>query len=168
MSTNPEKKNWGRVVVIILGVGLLILVPMILVARHMIDTANARARITSNESVVVDTLDLIAAAEQIHLEAYGQYGTLQQLVDAEILHLSFNGTPPAYKGYVFNLKLTPKTETKPSAFSVNADPIRDAANGDATGHRHFYRDSYVTGIRFREDRPATASDALLPRVIETY
>lgn len=167
MSTNPEQKHWGRVVAIILGAGLLILVPLILVANHMINAANTRARIAGNELAAIDTLDLIGAAEQIHLDAYGQYGTLRQLVEADILHLQFNGAPPVYKGYAFTVMVTSPNGMQPAFFSVNADPVRDLA-GEATGQRHFYRESNVTGIRFREDRPANQADALLPRVIEAY
>ncbi|HVF55322.1 MAG TPA: hypothetical protein VM934_04180 [Pyrinomonadaceae bacterium] len=162
MSTNPETKRWGRVVAVILGVGLLIFIPLVLVARHMIDAANLRARIASNEMAAIDTIDLIAAAEQIYLDAYGQYGSLQQLIDAGILNMSFTGDPPAFKGYGYTLRITPRTEMQSPAFSVNADPLRDRGD-DATGTRHFYRGSDVTGIRYSEERPAAANDTLLPR-----
>ncbi|MCA1593426.1 MAG: hypothetical protein LC754_12415 [Acidobacteria bacterium] len=167
MSTNPESKRWGRTVAIILGVGVLILVPLVFLARHMLDAANTRALVASNEAAAIDTIDLIAAAEQIHLDAYGDYATLQQLLDAKILKLTFNGDPPTFKGYTYTVKVAPLTDTQGPAFSVSADPLR-GEGGDATGRRHFYRDTNVTGMRFNEDRPAAASDALLPRVVNPY
>lgn len=167
MSTKPETRRYGRVAAVILGVGLLIFIPLVLLANHMINEANLRARIAANESAAIDTIDLIAAAEQIHLDSYGEYGTLRRLTDAGILHINFNGEPPVFKGYVFTLKLTPRTGTQAAAFSLNADPLRreSGSAGDATGRRHFYRGSDVTGIRFNEERPAEAGDTALPRVI---
>lgn len=167
MSTNPETKRWGRTIVVMLGVGLLLLVPLIFVARHMITAADARARVTVNEAAAIDTIDLVAAAEQIHLDAYGQYATIPQLIDAQILNMKFANDPPVFKGYAYSVQVTPKTETRGPAFSVNADPVH-AGGDDATGARHFYRDSEVAGIRYHEARPATAGDTLLPRVVNAF
>ncbi|MGB8510494.1 MAG: hypothetical protein WCD76_19125 [Pyrinomonadaceae bacterium] len=167
MSTNPESKRWGRTVLVMLGVGILILVPLVLVANHMLNAANTRERITSNEARAIDTIDLIAAAEQIHLDAYGQYATIPQLIDAKILNMKFDGDPPAFKGYAYAVRIAPRTEARGPFFSVNADPVR-ADGDDATGGRRFYRDSEVAGIRYREDRPASAADTLLPRVVNPY
>ena len=167
MGDTQEQKRRGRTAAIILGAGLAVFVPLAIIANNMLKSAEARARVAANESAAVDTVDLIAAAEQIYLDAFGSYGTLAQLKDAGILNVAFAGDPPAFKGYVFTVRLGPSSPTERGAFSVNADPL-DAEGGDATGRRHFYLDSVITGIRFSEGRPAAAGDRLLPRRAADY
>jgi hypothetical protein len=76
-------------------------------------------------------------------------GTLEAIQAAEQLY------------YAFALKVQPKTETQPAAYTVNADPVR-AGDDDATGRRHFFISSDVIGVRFNETRPATKDDKLRP------
>src|SRR5438270_13641128 len=60
-------------------------------------------------------------------------------------------------GYRFTLKVTPKAGALGPTYSVNADPVRGGGR-DATGRRHFFISSEVSGVRYNEERPATAAD----------
>ena len=155
MSKQPEKKGYGRVVLILLAVGLLVLVPLVWLGLKMSRDAERRRLVNANEAAAIYTLEQIAAAEQLHFETYeGRYGTFRQLQDAGFFRAPLDGERITASGYTFTLRLTPAADAQGSAYSVNADPLEDGV----TGKRHFYSDSNVTGIRFSEGRPATAAD----------
>ena len=157
MADSHESKRLWRTALIVAGVGVLVLIPLGWLAVRMYnDTINRRV-VAVNEADALYTLELLAAAEHVHLQAYGEYGTVKQLTDSGILQTEFGGDPAARAGYVYTVKLTPKTDARPPAYSINADPIR-ATGRDATGRRHFYISSEVIGVRYNEDRPATATD----------
>jgi hypothetical protein len=158
MADSSESKRLWRTALIVAGVGLLVLVPLCWLAVRMYNDTIQRRVVAVNEADALYTLELIAAAEHVHLQAYGEYGTIKQLTETGILQTEFYGdNAPARAGYAYTVKLTPKTDARPASFSVNADPLR-AAGRDATGRRHFYIGSEVIGVRYNEDRPATAAD----------
>jgi hypothetical protein len=161
MSDSSESKRLWRTALIIAGVGLLVLGPLGWLALRMWDDTVQRRVIAANESSALGTLEAIQAAEQLYYETYGQYGTFAQLAEAGILQSDLTGDPPVGHGYAFTLKLQPKTDAQPATYSVNADPVR-AQTRDATGRRHFYIGSDVTGVRFNESRPAAKDDKLRP------
>jgi hypothetical protein len=157
MADGSESKRLWRTAGIVAGLGLVVLIPLAWLAVRMYNDTLQRRVVAANEGGALYTLELISAAEQIHLQNYGQYGTLQQLTDSGILQMTFGGDPPSAAGYAYRVRLTPKTDASAPAYSVNADPVR-AGGRDATGRRHFYISSEVIGIRISEDRPAAASD----------
>jgi hypothetical protein len=157
MADSSESKRLWRTALIVAGAGLLVLVPLCWLAVRMYNDTIQRRVVAVNEADALYTLELIAAAEHIHLQSYGEYGTIKQLNDTGILQTEIGGDPPARAGYAYTVKLTPKTDARPPAYSVNADPVRDAGR-EATGRRHFYIGSEVIGVRYNEDRPATAAD----------
>lgn len=157
MADNSESKRLWRTALIVAGVGLLVLVPLCWLAVRMYNDTIQRRVVAVNEADALYTLELLAAAEHIYLQAYGEYGTVKQLTDTGILQTNFDGDPPAREGYAYTAKLTPRSGAQPPSYSINADPLR-ATGRDATGHRHFYISSEVIGTRYNEDRPATATD----------
>jgi hypothetical protein len=157
MADSSESKRLWRTASIVAGVGLLVLAPLGWLAVRMYNDTIQRRVIAVNEADALYTLELLAAAEQVHLQAYGEYGTVRQLTDTGILQTTFDGDPPARAGYAYTVRLTPRAGAQPPSYSVNADPLR-AAGRDATGRRHFYIGSEVIGVRYNEDRPATAAD----------
>lgn len=161
MRDSSESQRLWRTALIVAGVGLLILVPLSWLALRMYDDTIRRRIISSNESSALGTLEAIQAAQQLYYETYGRYGTFLEMVEAGILQTDLTGDPPVGHGYTFTLRVRPKTETEPGGYSVNADPVRTGERG-ATGRRHFYIDSDVTGVRFNETRPATRDDRLRP------
>lgn len=155
MSKDTETKGWGRTLLVIAAVGLAVLIPLGWLALKMSRDAALRKVVNSNEAAAIYTLEQIAAAEQLYFQTYEQqYATLRQLLDAGFFKAPLDGEQLAAHGYTFTLKITPKTEAQAAAYSVNADPQQEGA----TGNRHFYFDSNVTGIRVSEGRPATAAD----------
>jgi hypothetical protein len=165
MSDTPKKKGYGRVFVILLVVGLLILIPLTWLALRMSRDAERRRVVNANEAAAIYTLEQIAAAEQLHFETYeGQYGSFRQLLDAGLFRAPLAGDAAITSaGYTFTIRVTPRTDARGSFYSVNADPRESGT----TGNRHFYIDSDVTGMRFSEGRPATATDP--PRQsVESY
>lgn len=165
MAEVSESKRLWRTALIVAAVGVLILVPLGWLALRMWDDTVQRRIIAANESAALSNLANIQAAEDLHFRTYGQYGTLQQLIDSGIFTAEVSGDPPTASGYVYTVKVQPKTETQPAAYSVNADPVRSAGR-DATGRRHFFISSEVVGIRFNESRPATKDDKPRPTMSE--
>ena len=160
-----ESKRLWRTALIVAGVGLLVLVPLGWLALRMWDDTIQRRVIAANESAALTNLENIQAAEQLYFEANGQYGTFRQLIDSGIFQAEVSGDPPVASGYVFDVRVQPKTDAQPASYSVNADPVR-AEGRDATGRRHFFVSSEVIGIRFNETRPATRDDKPRPKMQE--
>ena len=161
MRDSSESKRLWRTALIVAGVGLLVLAPLSWLALRMYDDTVRRRVVAANESWALGTLEAIQAAEQLYYETYGQYGTFAQMAEAGVLATDLTGDPPVGHGYSFALKVQPKTETQPAAYTVNANPVR-AGDSDATGRRYFFISSDVTGVRFNETRPATKDDRLRP------
>lgn len=160
-----ESKRLWRTALIVAGVGVLVLVPLGWLALRMWDDTIQRRVIAANESAALTNLENIQAAEQLYFEANGQYGTFQQLIDSGVFQAQVSGDPPVASGYVFNVRVQPKTDTQSPTYSVNADPVR-ADGRDATGRRHFFVSSEVIGVRFNESRPATKDDKPRPKMSE--
>ena len=165
MSEASESKRLWRTALIVAGVGLLVLIPLGWLALRMWDDTIQRRVIAANESAALTNLENIQAAEQLYFEANGQYGTFRQLIDSGVFKAKVTGDPPVASGYAFTVRVQPRTDTQPASYSVNADPVR-AGGRDATGRRHFFISSEVTGIRFNESRPATRDDRPRPKVSE--
>jgi hypothetical protein len=157
MADSSESKRLWRTALIVAGVGLLVLVPLWFLYVRVSNDAIQRRVIAANEADALYTLELLAAAEHVHLQSYGEYGTIKQLNDTGILQTEFGGDPPARAGYAYTVRLTPKTDARPPTYTVNADPLTDKGR-EATGRRHFYIGSEAIGVRVNEDRPATAAD----------
>jgi type II secretory pathway pseudopilin PulG len=166
MSYSQETKRLWRRLAVFGVVGLLAAAALWVVFVRMRDDARRRRLAAANEQEAVLVIDSVAAAQQLYLEARGEYGTFAQLVEAGVFRAPLEGEALVVQGYAFRLRVTPRAEGRPAAFAVNADPVR-AAGPDATGRRHFYADSDVTGVRFNDERPATAADPPLPRA-NTY
>jgi hypothetical protein len=161
MRDSTESKRLWRTALIVAGVGLLILAPLSWLALRMYDDTVQRRVTAANESSALGSLEAIQAAEQLYYETYGRYGTFQEMAEAGIFATDLTGDPPVGHGYAYTLRVRPKTETEPAGYSVNADPVRTGDRA-ATGRRHFYIGSDVTGVRFNETRPATKDDRLRP------
>jgi hypothetical protein len=165
MAEVSESKRLWRTALIVAGVGVLVLVPLGWLALRMWDDTIQRRVIAANESSALTNLEQIQAAEDLYFRANGEYGTLQQLVDSGIFASTVSGDPPVASGYVYTVRVQPRTDTQATSYSVNVDPVR-AEGRDATGRRHFFASSEVIGIRFNESRPATKDDKVRPKMQE--
>ena len=165
MAEVSESKRLWRTALIVAGVGVLVLVPLGWLALRMWDDTIQRRVIAANESSALTNLEQIQAAEDIYFRTNGEYGTLRQLVDSGIFSSTVSGDPPVASGYVYTVRVQPRTDAQASSYSVNVDPVRSEGR-DATGRRHFFASSEVIGIRFNESRPATKDDKVRPKMSE--
>ena len=111
-----------------------------------------------NETAATQTIDTIKKVQADYsLGHRGEYGTFEQLIKEGALDERFAGDAPVVSGYVFTMKVVPKSSGQPATFTINADP--QSADGiGATGKRHFYFDPSLSTIRENPEQPATASD----------
>lgn len=158
--TRPEagvkRKKRRSPLFIVAIVGVIILVPLAGVFIGIAVPVYRNNRMKANEAAARRHLREIAAAQDAFLLAVGRYATFDELIEAAGLDSRFRGDAPAVDGYVFTMKLTAQTEGRP-VFSINADP-QQAGGFSATGRRHFFFASNVSGIRVNDERPASASD----------
>ena len=113
-----------------------------------------------NETAAVQTLRTIASEERVYYNTKGRvgYATFDQLRDSGALDNRFAGDAPVVEGFIFTLKVTPKSPNGPAFFSVNADPQQKEGLA-ATGKRHFYIDSNVSNVTVSTDGPAGPNSA---------
>jgi prepilin-type N-terminal cleavage/methylation domain-containing protein len=111
-----------------------------------------------NETAATQTIDTIKKVQADYsLGHRGEYGTFDQLIKEGALDERFAGDAPLVSGYIFTMKVVPKSSGQPATFTINADP--QSADGiGATGKRHFYFDPSLSTIRENPDQPATPTD----------
>ena len=109
------------------------------------------------EAATTQNVKTIAAVQIQYFNTHGRtFGTFDQLVKEQMLSNKFDGNPPNADGYVLTMKVTPKTPTSPTSYTLNADP-----DSDASGKRHFYIDSGDGAIHVNQDQPAGPNDQVL-------
>lgn len=107
-----------------------------------------------NRAAAAQNLKMIAAVEIQYYNTHNRsFGTFDQMIADGLLDKRFSGAAPIVDGYVFTLKMTLRTPSQPSSFTLNADP--ETTN---TGTNHFYFDSWDGRVRVNEVRPADSSD----------
>lgn len=113
---------------------------------------------SGNEAATIETLGKIGTSQtQYALGHHGEFGTFDQLIADHALDERYKGNTPVVNGYVFTMKVVPKSTSNQSDFSCNADP-QNSEGVNATGKRHFYIDAAVSTVRENPDQPATAND----------
>lgn len=115
------------------------------------------AQKSGNEAATLQDLKTIAAVEIQYYNTHNRtFGTFEQLVQDKVLTTKFAGNPPIVDGYVFTLKVIPKSATQPTSYTLNADP-----QTDATGGNHYYLDSTDGSIHMNASQPAGPNDTPL-------
>ena len=111
-----------------------------------------------NETAAIQTLTTIKQLQADYALGHrGQYGTFDEMIKEGALDKRFEGDKPVVSGYIFTMKVTPKSSGQQATFAVNADP-QQAEGIAASGKRHFYIDPSIGTIRENPDQPATATD----------
>jgi type II secretory pathway pseudopilin PulG len=101
-----------------------------------------------NEAATIQHLKTIGVVELQYFYAHQRtFGTLEQLVQEQLLSSKFKGNP--VDGYVMTLTVT----SDRAAFTLTADP---ASASD--GKNHFYLDSMSRQIHSNPDKPAGPND----------
>jgi prepilin-type N-terminal cleavage/methylation domain-containing protein len=112
------------------------------------------AQKAGNEAATMQNLKTIAAVQIQYYNTHGRsFGTFEQLVKEQMLTSKFEGNPPSPDGYVFTLKVTPKTAGSPTSYTLNADP-----QTTGSGTNHFYLDSSDSSIHINAAQPAGPGD----------
>ena len=144
---------------IIIGVVALVLLVVIAIGIVIgFGVAGWKSAIRSgNEAQAVQHLKTIAILEIQYYNTHSRnFGTFEQLVK-DGFDARFSGNPPVVDGYVFTLRVIPKTASQQTSYTLNADP-----ESSASGKNHFYLDSTGGTIRVNADQPAGATDPPIP------
>jgi prepilin-type N-terminal cleavage/methylation domain-containing protein len=110
---------------------------------------------SGNEAATTQNMKTIAAVQIQYYNSHGRtFATFEQLTKEQLLQVSkFGGNPPVADGYIYTLKVTPKTANSTSSYTLNADPQDEGA-----GTNHFFIDSSDSSIHFNAAQPASTSD----------
>lgn len=114
---------------------------------------------SANEAAAIKTLRTVAEQQMLYYNAHqrSSFGTFEEMLKEGLLDSRFSGTTPVVEGYVFQMKVIPKSTTQQAGYTVNADPQVTEGVG-ATGKNHYYLDSNSNTIHVNAEQPATASD----------
>ena len=112
------------------------------------------AQKSGNETATMQNLKTIAAVQIQYYNTHARaFGTFEEMIKEQMLTSKFQGNPPSTDGYVFTLKVTPKTAGSAASYTLNADP-QDAGSGT----NHFYLDSSDSSIHLNAAQPAGPGD----------
>ena len=141
-----------KIIVGVIALVLLVVIAIGVLIGVVVSGWKAAVR-SGNEAATVQTIKAIAAVEVQYLNTHNRtYGTLDQLVK-EGFDARFSSDYPSVDGYVYTLRMIPKTATQPSSYTLNADPLNASI-----GKNHFYLDSTGGAIHVNAGQPASATD----------
>jgi len=144
-----------------LGFTLIELMIVIAIIGILIGAATIgwRAAVRSgNEAATLQDLKTVASVEIQYYNTHNRnFGTFDQMVKEQMLDARFSTNPPNVDGYIFTLKVTPKTTNQQTTYTLNADPQQADGIG-ATGKNHFYIDSTAGTIHVNPDQSAGPND----------
>ena len=114
---------------------------------------------SANEAAAVQNLRALTQHQMLYYNSHQRsaYGTFDELVKEGVTEAKFAGTAPVADGYIYTMRVVPKTTSTPPSYSINADPQVKEGVG-ATGRNHFYTDSDKNTIHVNKDQPAAATD----------
>ena len=111
---------------------------------------------SGNEAATIQNMKTIFTTQGLYYNSHQRnFGTFEQLTKEQYLSSKFSGNPPVTDGYVYTLKVTPKTANSTSSYTLNADPV-----DEGSGTNHFYIDNTDSSIHVNATQPAAASDAV--------
>ena len=144
--------GWLKALLIAVVVLLTVAIIGVLIGGAVIGFKAAQK--AGNEAATLQDLKTIAAVEIQYFNTHKRaFGTFDQLIKDMNFDTRFSGNPPVADGYIFTLKVTPKTPSGPSSYTLNGDP-----QTDATGKNHFFIDSNGGTIHVNGDQPAGPND----------
>ena len=107
-----------------------------------------------NEAATQQNLKTIAATQIQYYNTHSRsFATFDQLIKEQMLTSKFAGNPPIVDGYVLTLKVTPRTTTSTTSYTLNADP-----QDNGSGTNHFYIDSTDSSIHLNQTQAAGPND----------
>lgn len=114
---------------------------------------------SANEAAAIKTLRTIAEQQMLYYNSHQRttFGTFEEMLKEGLLDTRFAGGTPVVEGYVFTMRVIPKSTSTPAGYSANADPQVTEGVG-ATGKNHFYLDSNSNTIHVNASQQATLTD----------
>jgi len=114
---------------------------------------------SANEAAAIKTLRSIGEQQMLYYNAHQRstFGTFDEMLKENLLDTRFAGTTPVVDGYVYQMKVGPKSTSQQAGYTVNCDPQVSEGVG-ATGKNHYYLDSDANTIHVNATQPATISD----------
>jgi prepilin-type N-terminal cleavage/methylation domain-containing protein len=113
----------------------------------------------ANEAAAIKTLRTIAEQQMLYYNAHQRstFGTFDEMLKENLLDTRFSGGTPVIEGYLFTMKVIPKSPTSQPGYTVTADPQVTEGVG-ATGRNHYFLDSNSNTIHVNATQQATAAD----------
>ena len=114
---------------------------------------------SANEAAAIKTLRTIAEQQMLYYNSHQRttFGSFDEMLKENMLDNRFAGTTPVVEGYLFTMRVIPKSTSTQPGYAVNADP-QVSEGVSATGKNHFYLDSDSNTIHVNTSQQATATD----------
>ena len=114
---------------------------------------------SANEAAAIKTLRTVAEQQMLYYNTHQRttFGGFDEMLKEGLLDNRFAGTTPVVEGYIFTMRVIPRSTAQQAGYALNADPQVTEGVG-ATGKNHFYLDSDSNTIHVNDSQPATASD----------
>jgi prepilin-type N-terminal cleavage/methylation domain-containing protein len=113
----------------------------------------------ANEAAAIKNLRTISEQQMLYFNAHqrSSFGTFEEMRKENLLDSKWDSTTPVVEGYVFNMKVIPKSTSQQAGYTINADPQVSEGVG-ATGKNHYFIDSNSSTTHVNPTQPATAAD----------
>ncbi len=113
----------------------------------------------ANEAAAIKSMRSIAEQQMLYYNGHQRstFGTFEEMRKENLLDSRYDGTTPIVEGYVFTMKVIPKSTAQQAGYTVNADPQVTEGVG-ATGRNHYYLDSDSNTIHVNATQPAVVTD----------
>jgi len=114
---------------------------------------------SANEAAAIKTLRTIAEQQMLFYNSHQRstFGTFDEMLKENLLDTRYAGTTPVVEGYIFTMRVIPKSTMTQPGYAINCDPQVTEGVG-ATGKNHFYLDADSNTIHVNSSQPATITD----------